>query len=318
MAQPNLTEVVVVALRNRSRDFADNVSKGNALLTKLGDSGNIKTADGGRTIVQELEYAENATFKYYSGYETLDIAPSDVFDAAEYNWKQAAVVVSASGLEVNVMTTGKEAIINLLEKRISNAMKTMRNQLSIGIYSDGTGSSSKQITGLQAQLADDPTSGVVGGIDRANWSFWRNQIGSAANITSSTIQGLMKAMWLNTQRGPDVVKLIVADSIRYTDYWDSLTTIQRITREDKGMLGWETLAFLSADVVYDGDSGLPAEHMYFLNTDYFFWRPHVDVNMIPLDRRNSLNQDAFVVPVVFAGNLTMSNASLQGVIFDSA
>lgn len=318
MAQPNLTELVATTLRNRSRDFADNVSKGNALLTKLNSSGNIKTADGGRTIVQELEYAENATFKYYSGYETLDIAPSDVFDAAEYNWKQAAVVVSASGLEVNVQTTGKEAIINLLEKRISNAMKTMRNNVSIGIYSDGTGSSSKQITGLQAQIADDPTTGTVGGINRANWSFWRNQIESAANITSTTIQGLMKQLWLETSRGPDTCKLIVADAIRYTDFWDSLTTIQRITREDKGMMGWETLAFLSAEVVYDGDSGLPAEHMYFLNTDYLFWRPHTQVNMVPLDRRNSLNQDAFVVPVVFAGNLTMSNASLQGVIFDTA
>jgi hypothetical protein len=318
MAVPNLTEVVTTTLRNRSRNFADNVSKGNALLTKLGESGNIKTADGGRTIVQELEYAENATFKYYSGYEPLDIAPCEVFDAAEYNWKQAAVVVSASGLEVNVQTTGKEAIINLLEKRISNAMKTMRNQISIGIYSNGTGSSSKQITGLQAQIADAPGTGVVGGIDRSNWAFWQNQYSSAANITSSTIQGLMKGMWLSCQRGPDTTKLIVADTIRYTDYWDSLTTIQRITREDRGMLGWETLAFLSADVVYDGDSGLPAEHMYFLNTDYLFWRPHTQVNMVPLDRRNSLNQDAFVVPVVFAGNLTMSNASLQGVIFDSA
>jgi hypothetical protein len=317
MAEPNLTEVVATTLRNRSLDFADNVSKGNALLTKISSSGNVNSAGGGRTIVQELEYAENATFKYYSGYETLDIAPTDVFDAAEYNWKQAAVVVSASGLEVNVMTTGKEATLKLLEKRISNAMKTMRNNISIGIYSDGTGSSAKQITGLQAQIADVPSSGVVGGIDRSNWSFWRNQIGSAANIDKTTIQGLMKAMWLATQRGPDTTKLIVADSIRYTDYWDSLTTIQRITREDKGMLGWETLAFLSAEVVYDGDSGLPAEHMYYLNTDYLFWRPHTIINMVPLDRRNSLNQDAFVVPVVFAGNLTMSNAARQGVIFDS-
>jgi len=318
MATVNLTELVATTLRNRSKDYADNVSKGNALLTKLSSSGNVKSASGGRTIVQELEYAENATFKYYSGYETFDIAPTDVFDAAEYNWKQAAVVVSASGLEVNVMTTGKEATLNLLEKRISNSMKTMRNNVSIGIYSDGTGSSSKQITGLQAQIADDPTSGTVGGINRANWSFWRNQIGSAANISSTTLPGLMKAMWLACQRGPDVAKLIVADSIRFTDYWDSLTTIQRITREDKGMMGWETLAFLSAEVVYDGDSGLPAEHMYFLNTDYLFWRPHTSVNMVPLDRRDSLNQDAFLVPVVFAGNLTMSNAARQGVIFDSA
>ena len=106
-----------------------------------------------------------------------------------------------------------------------------------GDTDEGFVASDSYLRGLQAQLADDPTSGVVGGIDRANWTFWRNQIGSAANISSTTIQGLMKAMWLATQRGPDTTKLIVADSIRYTDFWDSLTSIQRISREDKGMLG---------------------------------------------------------------------------------
>jgi hypothetical protein len=45
-----------------------------------------------------------------------------------------------------------------------------------------------------------------------------------------------------------------------------------------------------------------------------FWRPHRSANMIPLERRESINQDAVVVPLIFMGNLTMSNASLQGVI----
>lgn len=38
----------------------------------------------GGTAAQELEYANNSTYKRYSGYDVLNIQPSDVFTAAEY------------------------------------------------------------------------------------------------------------------------------------------------------------------------------------------------------------------------------------------
>jgi hypothetical protein len=57
--------------------------------------------------------------------------------------------------------------------------------------------------------------------------------------------------------------------------------------------------------------------MYFVNTDYVFLRPHRSRQFVPLDDRNSLNQDAMVIPVVWAGNMTCSNRSLQGVIIAS-
>ena len=37
--------------------------------------------------------------------------------------------------------------------------------------------------------------------------------------------------------------------------------------------------------------------------------------MVPDDKRIAYDQDAFVIPVLFAGNLCMSNAQLQGVLF---
>ena len=56
--------------------------------------------------------------------------------------------------------------------------------------------------------------------------------------------------------------------------------------------------------------------MYFLDTDYIFWRPHRDANMTPLETRNSINQDAMVRPLIWMGNMTLSNASQQGVLFE--
>src|ERR1043166_7892444 len=98
MASPNLNEIVTTTLRNRSGALADNFSNNNALIAKMKKKGSIKPVSGGRTIVQELAYAQNGTYQRYAGYQTLNINPSDVFTAAEFDWKQAAVAVTWNGL----------------------------------------------------------------------------------------------------------------------------------------------------------------------------------------------------------------------------
>lgn len=64
MAFPNLSEIVTTTLRNRTGELADNVTRNNAVLTRLNRRGRIKTFSGGRTIVQELAYANNQTFQW--------------------------------------------------------------------------------------------------------------------------------------------------------------------------------------------------------------------------------------------------------------
>lgn len=248
----------------------------------------------------------------------LNIDPSDVFTAAEFDWKQASVNVSASGLEVEVQNTGKEAVIPLLEKRIENAKKTAANKMSESVYSDGTGSAGKELGGLQLLIADDPTTGTVGGIDRSDSVnvFWRNQTSTDVDLsTAALLRTEMQAMWLETKRGRDTVDLIVTDQTLYSRFWDSLTDIQRISSDREATAGFESLKYVTADVIYDGDSGIPANHMYFLNTDYIYLRPHARRDWVPMDKKSTVNQDAMVVPLVWAGNLTMSNAARQGVIF---
>jgi len=117
MASPGLSEIVTTTLRNRSKKLADNMLRNNGVMTRLNSRGNVKPFDGGRTIVQELEYANNSTYKRYSGYEVLNIQPSDVFTAAEFPIRQAAVAVSISGLEM-LQNSGRERVIDLLESRI--------------------------------------------------------------------------------------------------------------------------------------------------------------------------------------------------------
>lgn len=74
---PNLSEIVTTTLRNRSKKLADNITNNNAILRKLNARGNVATFSGGRTIVQELEYAENSTYTRYSGLTLLQVVFSN-------------------------------------------------------------------------------------------------------------------------------------------------------------------------------------------------------------------------------------------------
>lgn len=61
MPNANFSELVTTTLQNFSGKIADNVTKHNALLRHLEKKGNMTATPGGRTIVQELEYAENSS-----------------------------------------------------------------------------------------------------------------------------------------------------------------------------------------------------------------------------------------------------------------
>jgi len=322
---PNLGEIITSTLRNRTGKPADSVSKNNALLGRLLEKGNVDFADGGRTIVQELEYQENQGFRWYSGYDLINVAPSDTLTAAEFDWKQAILPISISGLE-QMQNSGKNALIKLLAFRIKNGMKTLRNNIAIGCYGDGTAGGGKAIGGLGLMVTTTPTTGTVGGINRANWPFWRNNFygvvttAGASAMTAGTaagvIQGYMNQLYFACTRGADNPDLIIADNIFYGYFLQSLQAIQRITSDKMAQAGFVSVKYLQSDVVLDGGfgGGMPASTMYFLNTDYLFLRPHSERNMVEIGgERLNPNQDATIKLAGFMGNMTVNNMFLQGI-----
>lgn len=312
MASPNLSEIVTTTLRNRSRQLADNVTNHNALLRKMRERGNVVELSGGRDIVRELEYQSNDTVSFYSGYEVLDTSPADVLSSAVFDWKQLAGTVTISGLE-EIKNSGPEAIINLLEARISVLEKSLENSLSTSLYSDGTGSSGKEVGGLQLVIADAGT-GTVGGINSSTFSFWQNVQTTATSSTFSTsnIQSDMNNIYLSLVRGVDKPDIVTADANAYKSFLGSLQAIQRVADANEANSGFVTTRYLGSDVYYDDQ--VPTNKMYFINSSYLRLEVAADRNFVPLDSRMSVNQDAMVVPMVWSGNLTCSNRALQGVI----
>ena len=323
MASPNtiFTELVTTTFRKHRKEIADNVSKNNALYRRLADSKMLKIEDGGLSIAVPLEYAMNSTYQRYSGYDLLNIGASDVITAAEFQWKQIAINVVASGAELRI-NNGDARILNLVKARIKNAIRTFKNNFSADLYGDGT--LPNQITGLQALVADAGT-GTVGGIDSSSWLFWQNKVQSAAapmqggsaivpSGSAGIMESLMLPLWLSLVRGDDKPNLIIASNDYFTFYENGQVSIKRYTTSDEAKGGFASLKYKNADVIFDGGSGIPAAHMYFLNTDYISLVAHKDANMDVLDEMRALNQDAVVVPVLWMGNMTVSNRQLQGVL----
>lgn len=315
-ANASISDIVATTIQNRSGKIADNVTENNALLKVLSKRGNVKPFSGGNVILQELSFRENGNVGYYSGYDELPTAAQDVISAAEYSIKQAAAPVVISGLE-ELQNSGKEQIIDLLAGRIEVSEASLSNLLANGAYSDGLGSGGKQVTGLNAAVPVDPTSGTYGGIDRATWAFWRNQSDNDSSAASpTTIQGIFNALYASLCRGSDHPDLIVLDNATWATYMASLQANQRFMDADTADLGFPTVKFMGTNVVLDGGIGgnCPTNTAFFLNTKYLFWRPHSKRNMVPLSpqKRYAVNQDAEVQIVAWAGNLTCSGAQFQG------
>ena len=317
MSSPNatFTELVSTTFRKHRKEIKDNLSNRNALLKYMMKRGNYRREDGGLSIATPLDYAANSTYQRYSDWDLLNIGASDVISSAEYQWRQIALNVVSSGRELRI-NSGDSRIINLAKAKIKNALRTFNNNFSSDLYS--AGSLTNQINGLQAIIADTNTN-TVGGIDANTWSFWQNTVLSAAAVSvtpsATTIEnGMMLPAWLTVDRGPDdQPDLIVMDNTYYQYFEGSQVSLKRYASASNADGGFVGLKYKNADVMFDGNSGIPSEHFYMINTNYLELVVHRDADLEIMEEMRPINQDGAVVPILWMGNLTCSNRKQQAV-----
>jgi len=322
MATPSsvFTELVTTTDRHWGTKVTDNVSAHNALLNRINKKGGVKTVSGGYEIAEPIEYGENGTFQRYAGYEQLNTEASDVLTTVKYDWQQVALHVVASGKEVRMNMGSKERMINLVEQRKSNALRTAANQFSIDLYSDGA--LSNQIGGL-AHIIQDAGTGTVGGINSSTFTWWKNQFNEMTGTgayTAATLKNEMNELWLSLVRGADKPDLIVASHDLYSLFEAGVQDRARYTDAASATEGFTSLKYKTADVIFDDNTNFAtnAEKMYFLNTDYLKLFQHKEAQWTPDEEKRPTNQDAIIVPIYWMGNLVCTQRSLQGVLLDAA
>jgi hypothetical protein len=194
------------------------------------------------------------------------VSASDVLTTANFAWKQLNCNVTISGLE-EIQNSGKQAMHNLIKARIMVAEKSMQNTVGAALFYSNTENGGKAIGGLQHLVADLPTSGTVGGIDRSAQTWWANQYydfsSNSVTASSTTIQHAMNLTYLNCLRGTDAPDLIVAGSTYFTYYEESLQPNQRFTSAREADGGFQSYKYKGADVIYDANCS--ATRMYLLD-----------------------------------------------------
>lgn len=260
---PNFDKVASTTLQNYTKQMADNISVNIPLFHYLSMKNKV-TEKGGRTIVEPLMYAF-ANAQSYSGSDVLDISSVKGISAAEYNWKQTDCPIVVEEIEV-AKNRGKEQILDLIESLTMQAELSMYNKVGQMLFGDGTGNIGKDMLGLEAIVAVDPTADVLGGINSATDTWWRNitntSVGSFASGGITAIETALR----QTTRGMDKVDLIVTNSTIFGYIQSAARTNQRFTESKLADLGFESFRVNGIDVIWDANC--PADRVYGLNSRY--------------------------------------------------
>ena len=166
---------------------------------------------------------------------------------------------------------------------------------------------------------------IYGGIDRSSTAnaFWRNKkyqasVDGAGVATSATILSQWNRFITTLTRGTDRPDVIIAGENVFSIFESALQANQRFDSADSANAGFRTLMYQGIPVVFDtAAGGLSPNDAYFLNTKYLKWRPHADRNMVSLDQKAAVNQDAMVKTLAWAGNMTSSGTQFQGIYRNS-
>ncbi len=288
----------------------------------ISEKGHRHTQEGGTRIEQPLEYAKNTTVQYFGRGGTVGIGDTDPITVAYYEWKYMAGSLPRYFTD-DQKNRGKKAVFKLMNAKIANLISSMVDQYETSLFSDGTGDGGLEIDGLANLIAIDPTTGTVGGINRANYSWWRNNIKNMTGEAPSTyIIKRFKNMF-NTcgKYGKGITRypnLILCAQDVYELYEDEVAEIQRINDQTGvGALGFDMLKYKGIPMTWS--PACPDGYAYFLNMNFIYFMADPIANFDLTDWKPIINQPNDVVAqAVNVGNLTASAMNRHGVIWNIA
>ncbi len=281
----------------------------------LNSKGSVKKGGSGESIMFEVSYAKQTQQKSYSGYDILDTTPHEFMTRAFYNWKSYATPIVISGDDKDKNAGNKTKILDLLEEKTTNATMSMRDDLSTDTYGAGTENDSKVIVGLQALVADTPTSGTVGHINAAAPnSWWRNQFTNSAGSFAGGGLAYLRDLFNDCTFGSKKPDAIFTTQVISEFYEATLQPQQRFVGDTIAGAdgGFGDMLYKRAPVVFDRDCG--SGRLYMLNSKFIQLRILNDKDFKTTPFVTPTNQDVSIAQLIFKGALVVPARRYHGVI----
>ncbi len=295
----------------------DNINNDYWLLNQLSQGEGFLGLSGGDFISQPIEYALNSTVSSYSDTDPISTTRVDVFDRVEFNWKEYAGTHVISDLEDD-RNAGTGQVFDLRKAKLQNLLSSLRATLNTDMHGSGTGNSGKALDGLGNLVASAPTSGTVGGINRANFSFWRNQqtLGTQSAAAFDNLRASMRSIYnlCSNGVGDEHPTFAVTTRTVFEGYEGLLLANERFTDKSSGEGAFknESLKFKGAKISYD--VAATAAELRFLNPKFLklVYKTGSWMKMRPAVQ--PANQTIDIVLVRTMCNLITTNARRLGVV----
>jgi hypothetical protein len=277
--------------------------KSNALVAWAMANDKVEMENGGANITNPLTLGRNPNVASYQYYDEVPVNETSEFTTIGFGWSRVAGTLIVSDQEVDE-NTGEAALFKILTEKLNVLEMSIKEKFSEYLYGAGTGTDP---LGLASLIPDDPTTGTLGGLSRANEQQWRTSAYQFAGALDPTnIEEAMDDILLDLKLKSDKPDVIIVGRNILRMYRQAVRDKVMITLDQsskgKGMfdLGFEGVTHNGIPMLYDEDCGV--NRAYFINSNYL--RTHIlkGVNMRTKDLVAPWTVDAIGKRVVWQGN----------------
>lgn len=304
-----LATVLNATLQKSRRKLIMASMRSNALMAWAFASDRVEYEDGGYNITNPLTVGRNPNVASYEYYDQLPVAQTNEFTTLAYYWSRVAGTVIISDQEEDE-NRGESMIFKLLKAKMDVLEESIKEKFSDYLYAAGGGTDPM---GLASLIPDDPTTGTLGGINRANETQWRtSSYNFAGALNAGNIEEAFDDILLDLTLKNDKPDLILVGRNIYRLYRAAVrakvTFNLSETNNGKRMmdLGFSGISHQGIPILYDEDC--PVNKAYFINSKYL--RVHIlrHVNMKVKQLTAPWDTDATGSRIVWQGQLALWRA----------
>jgi len=339
ISNQDLQELAKVSLDEYLRNMpVDQIATERPLLKKLMEG--RKTFLGAKqNVVENVRKTYGSNFTWAYGEDAVSFNKRNTTEQAAFPWRRAVDGLYldydrlfGAGIKVREGARGefkleqneKVQLLNLLDEQMESLKEGFMQKLDLELHRDGT-QDADAIAGLDVLVSTAPTSGVVGGLDRASATYWRNH--AETGIQTGTVGNLaqkMESAWRKNIKNGGSPNFILAGGKFIDAYRKEIVVTNNANAGDVKKLdagvgnGVNTgLYFKGVEIIWDPQFEeldaltTPAveweKRCYFLNTKFMKYRDD-DMDIVTPIRPHDVLAMYAMVNLRCALSLSRSNA----------
>ena len=295
--------------------LVDNVYNSSPVIKRMTQPGKLKLKTGGTSILAPVYASKPSAGGYYKDLDALSTSATDNMTAAEFAWKQLYESIRIPRSDI-LKNSGDAQKLSLIESKMKIAESNIVENLSVGLFSDGTAATGAltvdQITGFAALASASTT---YGGIAVADMATWIAQVKDNSGTLRALSLNLMQQVDnLATFNGAKPTVLIGRKNV-YDQYWSLLQPHQRLISQEMIGLGFKDIIEFNGKAFLADDHAV-ANTILFLDEENVYLAVHRDENMRAETLERLETSNSMLSRIFWMGNLISHSRRSNGYLKD--